>query len=220
MKRRVRKPGAERRKEIARAVLRIIGERGLTSLTTTTLAEEVGVTSGALFRHFASRDEMLEEAVQYALAKIEATFPDESLPPVERLLELARNRVHLLGSDPGIAWLLRSEQAYLTLPARAVEPLRDLVKRSTRFLLDALREGASQGSIRSDIEPEVLLVPVVGTIHALIGLAGIHKPTTRGRQVSSARVLSGLERLLAPPERGHGHRPRDNTEFKESSPKV
>ena len=57
-----RKPAAVRREEIARAVLRIIGERGLTSLTTSNLAAEVGLTTGALYRHFASREEILREA--------------------------------------------------------------------------------------------------------------------------------------------------------------
>jgi TetR/AcrR family transcriptional regulator len=197
---RTRKPGAERREEIVKAVLRIIGERGVTSLTTTAVAEEVGLTSGALFRHFASRDEMLQEAVRYGLAQVEGTFPDASLPAVERLLELARNRVRLLGSDPGLAWLLRSQQAYLMLPENAVEQLRDLVRRSQRYLLDAIREGAAQRGIRDDIEPEVLLVLVMGTIHTLVGMPGVHGPVTGGGYPDPARVLSALGRLLAPPE--------------------
>ena len=110
-----RKPAVERRDEIARAVLRIIGERGLTSLTIATIAAEVGVTNGALYRHFASLDEILEETVRHGVERIDATFPDPSLPPVERLLALAGNRVTLLGGDPGLAWLLRSEQVYLSL---------------------------------------------------------------------------------------------------------
>jgi len=197
---RTRKPAAERRQEIVKAVLRIIGERGLTSLTTSTVAEEVGVTSGALFRHFTSLDAILQEAVGYALFRIEDTFPDPSLPPVERLLQLARNRVRVLGSDPGLAWLLRSEQAYLTLPEEAVERLRDLVGRSKRFLLDAIREGVSQGAIRSDIEPEILLLPVMGTIHALVGMTGVHRLASGGRRPNLDRVLSALQRILAAPE--------------------
>ncbi len=201
MKTHTRKPGTERREEIARTILRIVGEQGLPSLTTTTLAREIGVTTGALFRHFASRDDMLRAAVEHGVAKIAATFPDESLPPVERLLGLARNRVRVLGSDPGVAWLLRSEQAYLSLPDDAVDQLRVLVKRSKRFILAAIRDGAAQGSIRNDIEPEVLFVPVMGTIHALIGVQYIHGTATRNRRTSPERVLSALERLLAPPGR-------------------
>ncbi len=196
-----RKPSAERRDEIARAALRIIGERGLTSLTTATLAAEVGVTTGALYRHFASLDEILSETVRYGVDKIEATFPDPALPPLERLPALARNRVRLLGDDPGLVWLLRSEQAYLTLPEDAVRRLRDVVRRSRQFLLHALREGADSGDIRSDIEPELLLVPVLGTIHAVIGMRDAHQELSRGGQQSPERVLSALTRLLeAPPD--------------------
>ncbi len=197
---RTRKPTSERREEIAQAVLRIIGEQGLTSLTTTRLAQEIGVTSGALFRHFASLDEMLSEAARYGVARIEETFPDESLPPLDRLLELARARVCLLGSDPGLAWLVRSEEARLTLPEPAVRLLLDLVTRSKQVILRALREAAEQGSVRADIEPEILMVPVMGTIHALIGMQGMHRSETDELGREPQRVLAALARLLEPPE--------------------
>ena len=197
---RARKPTAVRREEIARAVLRIIGEQGLTSLTTTSLAQEVGVTSGALFRHFASRDEILTEAVRYGLARIEETFPDESLPPLERLLALARARIRLLGSDRGLAWLVRSEQARLALPDSAVRLLVDVVARSKQCILRALREAAEQGSVRADIEPEILMVPVMGTIHVLIGMHGIHRSATDELGREPERALAALVRLLEPPE--------------------
>jgi len=195
----VRKTGAERREQIARAVLRIIGERGLTSLTTATLAAEVGVTTGALYRHFASLEEILIETVRHAVETVEVTFPDPTLPPLDRLLALARNRVRLFGNDAGLAWLLRSEQAYLTLPADAVTAVRDVVHRSRQFLLQALRDGAEGGSIRSDIEPELLLVPVLGTIHAVIGTPRRSGEQSRDNPSDPERVLSALARLLEPP---------------------
>lgn len=199
MKNTSRKSSTVRREEIAVAALRIIGEQGIASLTTTTLAAEVGVTSGALFRHFDSREAMLQEAAQYALAKIEGTFPDPTLPPLERLLIMADNRVRIVGADAGVAWVLRSDQAYLSLPADAVSRLQGLVKRSKKFVLTALRDGAKDGTIRTDIEPEVLFVPVMGTIHALIGMAGVHATATRTRGSSKGRVLAALAVLLAPP---------------------
>ena len=82
----LRKPTADRRREIAQAVLRIIGERGLTSLTTAAIAAEIGVTNGALYRHFSSLDEILIETVRQGVVKIESTFPDPALPPIERLI--------------------------------------------------------------------------------------------------------------------------------------
>ncbi|MFQ5790261.1 MAG: TetR/AcrR family transcriptional regulator [Acidobacteriota bacterium] len=196
----VRKSSRERRREISLAVLRIIGERGMTSLTTATLAAEVGLTTGALFRHFASREEMLDETTLYAIALLEKTFPHEALPPLERIVELARNRIRLLSRNAGLSWLLRSDQAYLTLPEASVKRLRKLVERSRRYLLKAIREGMDDGSIRDDIEADLLLIPVMGTIHALIGMSGVHQVAMRGRKEKAEKVLSVLARLLEPPD--------------------
>jgi AcrR family transcriptional regulator len=149
----LRKPSAERREEIAAAALHLIGERGRTALTTANLAAELGLSSGALFRHFATLDDVLRGAVSLGVRNIEATFPDETLPPLERLFALARRRVHVIGRDSGLAWLVRSDEVHLTLPEDALAELHRLVSRSKRFLLGAIREGASEGSIRDDIEP-------------------------------------------------------------------
>jgi TetR/AcrR family transcriptional regulator len=196
----LRKPTADRRLEIAQAVFRIIGERGLTTLTTATIAAEVGVTSGALYRHFASLDEILVETVRQGVARIESTFPDPALRPIERLLGLARSRVRLLADDPGLVWLLRSEQAYLALPPDAVGLLRGIARRSRAFVLKSLRDGATDGSVRNDIEPDLLLVPVVATIHAVIGRSAAPRGRSRYAQPDPERVLLALARLLEPPD--------------------
>ena len=81
-----RKPAGVRREEVARAALRIVGERGLGALTTSSLAAEVGLSTGALFRHFPSFEAILQETVACALRSVEETFPDADRPPLERLL--------------------------------------------------------------------------------------------------------------------------------------
>lgn len=195
---RVRKPAFERRLEIGEAALRIAGRAGVTALTTANLAREVGVTTGALFRHFASLDDVLREAVRQGLERLEATFPDRFLPPLDRIAALARNRVGLLSREPGLAWLVRSEQALLVLPEDALATLQEFVARSRRFLLEAIQEGVRDGGIRRDVDPEVLLVSVTGTIHALVGMPGVHRLAQASRGVTPERALEGLLRLLAP----------------------
>ncbi|MFO7588977.1 MAG: TetR/AcrR family transcriptional regulator [Gemmatimonadota bacterium] len=196
---RVRKPSATRRDEIVRGALRVIGERGVTSLTAATLAGEVGLTSGALFRHFDSMDDILRAAVDCAVERLDATLPEPGLPPRERLHALARARIELLRGEPGLAWMLRSEQAYLVLPADAVERLRAVVARSREALLTSLRDGVRDGSFRQDIAPRDLLVPVMGTIHALTGGAGIHRESTATARRNAGRALAALIRMLEPP---------------------
>ncbi|MCH8327152.1 MAG: TetR/AcrR family transcriptional regulator [Candidatus Marinimicrobia bacterium] len=191
-----RKPSSERQEEIVLAVLHLIGERGASSLTATAIAAEIGVTSGALFRHYNSLDEIYRAVLHYAQTTIETTFPDPALPPVERLFTFARNRVQLLGASPGLAWLMRSEQADDIFPSDAVAELWDVTRRSTEFILQALHEGVKAGVIRNDIDSEVLLILIMGTMHALIGLPGIRR-LAKGQQANLPdRVLLALEQLL------------------------
>lgn len=198
---RTRKPAATRREEIVGAVLRLIGERGITSLRASTLAAEVGLTSGALFRHFDSMDDILRAAVEHAVRRLGETFPPPDLPPRERLEGLARARVRLFRDEPGPAWMLRSEQAYLALPSDAVGRLREVVGRSRHALRQALEEGAGDGSIRADIPAADLLVPVMGTIHALSGAGGVHGDSTADLGEDAERALAALMRMLDPPGR-------------------
>ena len=102
-----------------------------------------------------------------------------------------------------MALLVRSEEARLTLPASAVRLLADIVARSKRCILHALREAAEQGTIRTDIEPDVLMTPVMGTIHALIGLQGIHRLETDELGREPERALAALVRLLEPQGASH-----------------
>ncbi len=197
MKIQTRKKTTERKKEIVDAVLKIVGERGLTSLSTKTIAEEVGVSTGALFRHFPSLKEILREVTRFAILQIEETFPDDSMAPLERIKLLAKNRIMLLNSCNGLAWLLKSEQAFLTLPMDSVESLRSIMKQSKMFLLKSVKDGISEGSIRNDIDPEVLIVPIMGTIHSMIVLPGMKKSSHKKQLSEINKVLNGLEIMIS-----------------------
>ncbi len=191
MKTSVRHPGTKRREQIALAALEIIGEQGLASLSTATLAKQVGLSTGGLFRHFASIEEILQEATRIAVELLEATFPEPDLPPIDRIRTLAMNRVALLGGNPGLTWLLMSKQAYLKLPPASVKQLRTIVGRSKHFMLTAVREGVREGSIRSDVEPRDLLVTILGTVHTLIGMQD-----AEGGQETESRPEEVMDSLL------------------------
>jgi len=189
-----RKSRAVRREQIVGAVLRIVAEEGIGSLTTTALARDIGVTSGALFRHFDTRDQILEETVSYVAETIDRTFPDPSLPPVERLQKLAASRIAVLMSQPGIGWFLHSDQAALSLPPAAVLHLSDCARRTRAFVLAALKDGVSVGSVRGDIPTEHLLVMYLGTIHVFVNRARLRRNALDIEGIVRALIL-----VITPP---------------------
>lgn len=185
-----------KRTEIADAALRIIGDRGVTALTIANLASELGVTPGAPFRHFSSREEILEEVAARVVEIMGSAFPDPSLPPLERLSRLFMARVEAVGKHAGVARLLFSDQFTKALPDSAASQIRSLIKRTRNFILEILREASESGQIRSDIAPEDLLIPVMGTLHHLAFLNALPKEGGGIPRPNPERIRQTLLTLL------------------------
>ena len=92
----MRKNREERRTEIAAAALKIVGEYGVAGATMARIAEEVGISGPALYKHFSGRAEILEAAMDLLLVRV-VSWLDSSKNPdaLERLRELGvRARLH------------------------------------------------------------------------------------------------------------------------------
>jgi AcrR family transcriptional regulator len=186
----LRKSAQVRRAEIAEAAIRLAGDRGAPSLTAAAIAAEVGLTSGALFRHFDSIDAILEAAAERAIEWVEATFPAPDLPARERLESLVRARVVLLGEHPGLVWFLLSDQAAARIPVAARERLADLAKATRAQLTSAITEARAAGELRNDVAPEAQLTILIGAVHAL---------ARRGQATEDpSPILAGIFQLLRP----------------------
>ena len=184
-----------KRAEIADAALRIIETRGIAALTTSALAAELGVSSGAPFRHFANREEILEAVALRVEELVLGTFPPETDPPLERLQALLRARAKVVGGHRGIGRLMFSEQFALALPEAAAARLRAVVTRTQAFLLRALEEGQREGSLRGDLAAKALLPVVFGMLMQLVHAQAAGQARARDTGETCATLLT----LLQPP---------------------
>lgn len=194
---RVRKSGEERRQEIVDAALRIIATRGLTQLTVNGLAAELGVTGGALYRHYPSIESILEAVAEDAARLLDESLPAEAQDPVAWLERFVISRVETVTGNAGLARLLLSEQVAMAMPEAAVVHLRGAVERTRLAVERALRRGQANGAIRSDVAPSKLVPVVLGTVQMLALSRG---SGLLQKMVSPAVAWSTLRTLLAPPE--------------------
>lgn len=165
---RQRRSTQERQLEIADAALRVIAEKGIAAFTMDRLAREIGMTSGALFRHFASREAILAAAVARAEALLRASFPSTALGPLARIEAFVQARTALVGSNAGLAQLVFSEQFTKALDGSSRERLQQVMEASQRFLGEALSEGQTSGSIRRDLPADHLSALIMGLILATL----------------------------------------------------
>jgi len=193
-----RKPDGRRQSDIADAILRVAGREGIGALTMERLGRELGVTSGALFRHFPSRASMLNEAARLAVTRLEATFPPASLPPLERLRQLLAARSRLAAEHGGIPQLVFSEQFGKALPPNGARAVRAVVLRTRDYVVLALREAGTRGEVRRDIPAEELALAVIGTVFARALFAAFTAGEGRKPQPDVQARWDNLVRLLAP----------------------
>lgn len=96
-----RKSAADRRDEILRATLRLVGQKGFATVTLRDVATEVGVSHGLVHHYFPERDHLVAESFHLAAAEEYERWQEEfssERAPLDRLAEFCQppEREHYL----------------------------------------------------------------------------------------------------------------------------
>lgn len=79
------------REQLLQAAVKVYSQSGVRGATTRRIAQEAGVNEVTLFRHFGSKDALLQEALaQKARSLFEVRLPDHPVDPAAELLAFAR----------------------------------------------------------------------------------------------------------------------------------
>jgi AcrR family transcriptional regulator len=152
VKRYVRKSQTERREEIIDATLELLGQYGLEGTTVSRIAAAVGLTPGALYRHFDSRDALIDEANRVAGERALDWVETSHEPDVLRRLEELGNR-HAAWAKDNFATVVRP--FFLELGSAQGPDLAGQMKlarfKSLYAIADLVEEGKRQGTIRPDV---------------------------------------------------------------------
>ncbi|MEV5909884.1 TetR family transcriptional regulator [Streptomyces sp. WAC 01325] len=133
------------RRSILEAAARVFGERGYASATVEEILNRAGVTRGALYFHFSSKEEV-------ALGVLEAQLPLDRLPErsskLQKLVDHGMVMAHRLQHDP-----LVQAGVSLALDQGARELDRDAAFRAwTEQLEQILTEARSQGELLPHVD--------------------------------------------------------------------
>ncbi len=160
-----------RRRQIAEAALKVMAQQGLRRFTAAAIAREVGISDGALFRHFPDKAAIVAAALDRAEEMLFDGFPPEHPDPVERLGLFFQQRVALVAANPALVNLVISNQLALAAGAEGAERVGRWKARSAAFILECLQEAAAAGVLREGVELPALRLVVYGSMLSL-GMAG------------------------------------------------
>jgi AcrR family transcriptional regulator len=149
-------------------------ERGYEGVSLNQLIRESGLTKGAFYFHFASRDELALAAFRHKQQQLVAQIVeviDEQAPPLERLATLLRERARLLEQDPTLFAVVRLG-IELTLKHGAGSEYASFSELPLVIFERIVREGQERGEIRPELEPrrtaETLFAGILGIDQAAL----------------------------------------------------
>jgi AcrR family transcriptional regulator len=155
VKKYVRKNQSERREEIIDATLEILGEYGLAGTTVSRIAAAVGLTPGALYRHFESRAALIAEANRVASERASSWTATSDEPDIIRRLE-ELGGTHAAWAKDNYSTVVRS--FFLEIGTAQGPDLADHLNLATVkpywALLDLAEQGKRQGTIRPDVKSQ------------------------------------------------------------------
>lgn len=163
-----RKSSAERRAEIVEAALLLAAEDGPDAVTTEAIANRIGLTQPAVFRHFGHKDAIwlgivrtLSELLKERWDRAERGLDD----PEDRLLAVVGAQLTLVQSIPALprilfAWQLTGRRKGLR------EAVRGLMRLFHARLAGIIADGQRAGLFRSDTPADAAAWMVLGLVQA------------------------------------------------------
>jgi AcrR family transcriptional regulator len=153
----IRMRSAVRREQIVNASIRLIGEYGVRGTTMSRVAEAVGLTPMAIYRHFPDKTALLQESSARLVAKTVDWLRSSSAPSVvERLREIGEAHGPLLSAN--VRDYSAPMMQFVTLTPGESDLYECGVTGSapvSRILSGLVDEGRAQGTIRPDVDPSV-----------------------------------------------------------------
>lgn len=160
--------GAIRREQIVQAAIRIIGRKGVNSVTTSALGREVGISEANLYRHFKNKDDIYFAAVDHVrdmiAGNVEKAFSRGS-DPLIMLKRFFMLQIDLLAGNSGIPRFMFSEELHIhqNLREKILKTMYSVSERLTALIKDAQKTG----SIREDIDPKTTALMFIAIIQGL-----------------------------------------------------
>jgi AcrR family transcriptional regulator len=192
-----RKPTEIRQEEIKRAFLEIVDSEGLHNLSTRKLAEKVGVTEGALFRHFKSKRDIvlsIVDSVEQVLMNSLQNIAMSNGSSKERLFKFLCVHVKYLIENSGITMLLFSEAAHSNDPELKARML-NILNLQRQLAKKIIQDGIVSGEWDSSIQVENVAMLYMG-IPISLNIELILNPYGVNTDNFCKRMMCLLERAL------------------------
>ena len=158
-----------RQASLIEAALRLAAQRSPSNITTGDLARAVGITQGAVFRHFASKAAIwlavLDWVTATLMARLQIAAASQPAPAALRAVFMAH--VDFVMAYPGVPRVIFQELQQpqdTALKAR----VRALMQQYRQLLMQLLLQAQAQQSMAQDVNLQAAAVLFIGSVQGLV----------------------------------------------------
>ncbi len=184
-------PAEKRRQITVETVIELAGEQNPDEITTAAITRRMGLTQGALFRHFPNKDALFQAAMEWVseqlLSRIDKAV-NAKATPLEALKSMFMAHVAFISEHPGIPRMLFAElqRAGETPPKRMAQTLLHHYEKRIHRLLEL---GKLCGEIDKNLDSEAAATLFIGTIQGLV-MQSLIAEDARHIQRNAAKVYT------------------------------
>ncbi|MFC3208969.1 MAG: TetR/AcrR family transcriptional regulator [Mesorhizobium sp.] len=190
-------PADERREVTVETVIELAAEQNPADITTGAIAKRMGVTQGALFRHFRSKDAILRAVMGWVserlLARVDKAIAGSN-SPLEALEAAFMTHIDFISEHPGVPRMLFGElqRAEQTVAKRMVQTL---LHRYGERLSRLVAEGKERGQLVATLDDKAAVTLFIGTIQGLV-MQSLLAGDVRRIRASAPGVLALYRRAI------------------------
>ncbi|MFN3543233.1 MAG: TetR/AcrR family transcriptional regulator [Thiobacillus sp.] len=189
-----------RREEIVRVTLDLAAKQGVDAVTTQDMAQAMGLTQGAVFRHFESKDAIWLAVMHWVRDRLMAVLghaAKQGRDPLDALARMFAAHIDFIAAHPAIPRVLTSE--YLHTRSEALRQLVTEIMLGYEARIAALLEAAkAEGLVRVDLDADAAATLYIGMIQGLVLRASL----VRGQRTlkdEAARTFPVFLQAVRPP---------------------
>lgn len=163
-------PAEERRAATVEAMVQLAARQNPAEITTSAIAKQMGLTQGALFKHFPTKDALIESVMDWVASRLIERIERaaQSAPTSIAALEaMFLAHVGFVVEHPGVPRILFGElqRAEMTAAKRLAQ---HLLKRYGERLGHLIDEGKRRGELSPDVATEAAATLFIGTLQGLV----------------------------------------------------
>lgn len=198
-----RQPTESRRAALVAAALSLAAERSPAAVTTAALAQAVGLTQGAVFRHFESKEAIWLAVIDFAhqdlLARLQAAATAEQRP-LAALAAVFMAHVDFVVEQPGVPRVIFQELQHpedTPLKAR----VRGLMQAYRALVAGLLVRAQTAGQLAPGTDLQAAAVLFIGSVQGLVMQSLLSGQVAAMRPLAPDVFALFQQAIAAPPRR-------------------